>query len=158
MDLKCAVSTRSGFSPKKETKDALEMRNTGLTESNLKSLWPNNKMNDPEFLYIWGVVLDMFLLWMPKFTRETFQILSQRDFMWPDVGSFSQHGPKLSSSHTVLGDYIKTFFLFLFWKKIRHWDLKAVTLSFPSVAGLTTMQAAGPECTKDLGQWVSLWS
>lgn len=53
--------------------------------------------------------------------------------------------------YVLLGGCIKTFSLFLFFVSKLDIESQAVTLSFPSVAGLTTMQAAGPECTKDFG-------
>lgn len=135
---------------------------TDLMGSNFESLWPNNKINDFEFQCIWAILLDV-LLWMSTLLCHVKPFrYGLRDSLYglenmkgvlccrvscsstvtichPSTHSHRQ----LCEAFTSCSSSLPTF---------RLWDLKAVTISFPSGAGLTITgtQSQRPEWTEGL--------
>lgn len=95
----------------KKTSHFLEVMNKDLIGRNFESLWPNNKINDTEFLYFWAAVLDISsccegqncsMMWDPRYClRENPSGLENKKHLLMQ-GHFSQPMYNLSSIHLLL--------------------------------------------------------
>lgn len=100
-----------GSSKTEKTSHFLEVMNKDLIGRNFESLWPNNKINDTEFLYFWAAVLDISsccegqncsMMWDPRYClRENPSGLENKKHLLMQ-GHFSQPMYNLSSIHLLL--------------------------------------------------------